>query len=172
MRSSRTLTTVGFIALSSVAASMLACSEPVSPTRHDIGAADPTSPSIVSEVDVASPLTRQSQAPLLPEWVSNPEEFPHGLMGQNNCTFALGAVGAQWDFHSDGACWERPGSNDWTRQQLHHVHVPHFAACGGAAGDTSSIRVCRTPGEPNPCPLDATTGPNGCARCVISFTCH
>jgi hypothetical protein len=110
----------------------------------------------------------------LPAWVNNPQDFAPGLMGRNNCTFPLGAAGAQWDFHPDGACWERPGPDGWTRQQQHRVHVPTLAICGGGSGDVSPIRVCRPggAGQPNPCFINAATGPNGCALCVVDFTCH
>jgi hypothetical protein len=146
---------------------VFACAKPVSPT------ASPISPSTAAALGAgAVPLTIQSEPPLLPAWITDPEEFPVGLKGQNNCTFGFGAPGAQWDFHPDGACWERRAPDGWIRQQQHRVHVPQLASCGGGAGDLSPIRVCRAPGEPNPCFIDASTGPNGCARCVVKVTCH
>ena len=107
----------------------------------------------------------------LPAWITHPEELPPGLMGRNNCTFLFGQA-AQWDFHPDGACWERPGPDGWTRQQQHRVHVWQLAACGNGPGDVSPVRVCRAPGEPNPCHINALTGPTGCALCVRSVECH
>ena len=117
-----------------------------------------------------------SEAPLLAAWITDPESLPVGLRGQNNCTFAFGVdiPNAQWDFHPEGGCWERPGPDGWTRQQQHHVHVPQHARCGGGAGDVSPIRVCRPggAGQPNPCLENPTTGPTGCAICVRSLACH
>lgn len=111
--------------------------------------------------------------PTLPDWIRHPFEFPAGLMGSNNCTFAPGAATAQWDFHPDGGCWERLGPDGWTRQQQHRIHVTQHAACGGGAADLSNTRVCRAPSVPNPCAIDLLTGPNGCARCVIQpVVCH
>lgn len=112
--------------------------------------------------------------PLLPAWITDPEHFPLGLRGRNNCAFAFGQSTAQWDFHPDGACWERPGPDGWTRQQQYRVHVPSLASCGGGAGDVSPIRVCRTggAGQTTPCQINPLTGPNGCALCVAAVVCH
>ena len=104
----------------------------------------------------------------LPEWVLNPATVPHGLQGQNNCTFAFGQ-NAQWDFHPDGACWEHSAPDGLTRQQLHNVHFPTATFCGGGPGDSSAIRVCGTPGAETVC---GKTGPNGCAVCVPQTSCH
>lgn len=112
----------------------------------------------------------------MPRWITEPDEFPEGMKGTNNCTFAFGRNGAQWDFHGEGGCWERPGPDGWTRQQQHLVHVPVVAECGGGAADFSPIRACREGGEGQvgPCPLGPrpNTGPNGCAICVAMLVCH
>ena len=108
----------------------------------------------------------------LPSWITEPAHFPEDLMGRNNCSFAFGQPTAQWDFHSDGACWERPGPDGWTRQQQHRIHVRQLAACGGGSGDVSPVRVCRAPGQPNPCLINPTTGPTGCALCIRNVACH
>ena len=120
--------------------------------------------SLPSEAALASP----------PAWVMDPAEFPPGRIGSNNCTFAFGQIVPQWNFHPDAGCWERPGPEGWTRQQQHRIHVPNFAACGGGPGDVSPIRVCRQggAGQPSPCLVNPTTGPNGCAVCVKAFVCH
>ena len=109
---------------------------------------------------------------LLPAWITDPGTMPEGLMGQNNCTFPLRLSNAQWDHHPDGACWERPGPDGWTRQQLHRVHVAQHAACGGGPADVSPIRVCQAPDLPNPCNINPLTGVNGCAVCVVEVLCH
>jgi hypothetical protein len=108
----------------------------------------------------------------LPAWITEPAEVPEGLRGTNNCAFYVPLAGAQWSFHPDGACWERPGPDGWTRQQQHNVHVPSHPECNGRPADVSPIRVCRNPFEPNPCHMSATTGPNGCAVCVKKVVCH
>jgi hypothetical protein len=105
-------------------------------------------------------------------WILNPDTLPPGRMGKNNCTFAFGQVVPQWDFHPDAGCWERPGPEGWTRNQQYKIHVPQHDACGGGPADVSPIRVCLAPGLANPCPINATTGPNGCALCVRSVICH
>jgi hypothetical protein len=115
-------------------------------------------------------------APSLPDWIANPADIPPGLQGQNNCTFPFGpgATGGIWNYHTDGACWERPGPDEWIRQQQNVVHVPEHAACGGGAADVSPIRICRAggAGQPTPCDVNPTTGPLGCAICVRSVVCH
>lgn len=112
----------------------------------------------------------------LPDWIANPAEIPPGLKGQNNCTFPIvpGGTGGIWNYHTDGACWERPGPDGWIRQQQNVVHAPQHAACGGGAADVSPIRICRTggAGQPTPCDVNPTTGPLGCAICVRSVVCH
>lgn len=112
----------------------------------------------------------------MPQWITEPNEVPEGLRGTNNCTFPFGQSTAQWDFHSEGACWERPGTDGWTRHQQYLVHVPAIGECGGGAADVSPIRVCREggAGQVSPCPLGPRpiTGPNGCAICVAVVACH
>jgi len=133
----------------------------------------PESPvSLVEATEVASFSHVSSGPPLIPAWLADPDTLPLGLRGRNNCRFSFGQSTAQWDFHPDGACWERPGPDGWTRQQQHRIHVPHLADCGGGAGDVSPIRVCRAPGEANPCPVNPLTGPTGCALCVRAVACH
>jgi len=107
----------------------------------------------------------------LPDWVTYPEELPKGLRGRNNCAFSSGNVTAQWNYYGDGACWERPGPDGWTRQQNHHVHVDRSASCSNGPADVFNVRICRAPGEDTPCALSPRTGPNGCAICVSSVTC-
>jgi hypothetical protein len=106
----------------------------------------------------------------LPDWVANPAEMPIGLYGTNNCTYPFGVAG-QWDYYPDGACWERPGPDGWTRQQQHDVYVPSFAKCSNGPAALAPIRVCRRPFEASPCAYNPNTGPNGCAICVPRFTC-
>ena len=106
-----------------------------------------------------------------PKWVIYPEQLPKGLRGQNSCTFPIGNASAQWDYYEDGACWERPGPDGWTRQQQHHVHVNRTAVCANGPADISNVRICRGPGEDTPCALNPRTGPNGCALCVSTVTC-
>jgi len=104
----------------------------------------------------------------LPAWIVSPATLPLGRVGKNNCTFPFGQTVPQWDFHSDAGCWEYPGPDGWTRQQFEKIHIPAFPACSNGPGDATVIRVCRAggAGQPSPCSLDVTTGPNGCARCV------
>jgi hypothetical protein len=59
------------------------------------------------------------------------------------CPF--GEVVPQWDFHADAGCWEHSGPDGWTRQQYQ---------------------------QPSSCLIDASTGQNGCARCVAITVCH
>jgi hypothetical protein len=140
---------------------------PATPTT-----ADPTQVA-ARDVERALPVAGMARVnPEIPSWVLNPEDFPPGLRGKNNCTFAFGQNIPQWDFHPDAGCWERPGPDGWTRQQQYKLHVAEFASCGGGPADVSPIRVCLTPGLANPCPINPTTGPNGCALCVRSVTCH
>lgn len=108
-----------------------------------------------------------------PEWVRVPEVLPEGLRGQNNCLWPFG-VAAVWDFHADAGCWERPGPDGWTRQQTHRIHVSANADCGGGAADVAPIRLCREggAGQIAPCAFHPSTGPQGCAICVRSVTCH
>lgn len=108
----------------------------------------------------------------IPAWVLHPTNFPPGLKGTNNCTFGSVLNVPNWNFHADAGCWERPGPDGWVRQQQHKIHVPALAECNGGAGDVSPIRICKAAGLENPCPINPTTGPNGCAQCVRSFSCH
>lgn len=111
----------------------------------------------------------------LPGWIVNPLTLPPGRVGKNNCTFGFGENVPIWDFHPDAGCWEHVGPDGWTRQQTQRIHFESFpSACGGGPGDATGIRVCRAGvvGQPSPCSLDTTTGPSGCARCVINPTCH
>jgi len=110
----------------------------------------------------------------IPSWILNPETLPLGRRGKNNCTFAFEQVVPQWDFHPDAGCWEQPGPDGWTRNQQYKIHIPNFPPCGGGPGDANVIRVCRLggPGQPQPCFIDPSTGPNGCARCVVNPECH
>jgi len=107
----------------------------------------------------------------LPDWVAYPENLPQGLRGRNNCTFATGNATSQWNYYEDGACWERPGPDGWTRQQNHHVHVDRSTVCGNGPADVFNVRVCREAGEDSPCALNPRTGPNKCAVCVSNVTC-
>jgi hypothetical protein len=119
--------------------------------------------------------TATSAAPELPSWIALPEVLPPGLESRNNCTFPTG-IPTQWDYHPDGACWERPGPDGWTRQQQHRLHASAVPGCGGGPGDVSPIRVCRSGGAGQRGPSAAceteTTGPLGCVICVRSFVCH
>ena len=108
----------------------------------------------------------------IPSWILNPATLPPGRRGQNNCTFQFGQDIPQWDFHPDAGCWEHAGPDGWTRQVQYKLHVPHHSDCGGGPADVSPIRVCQAPGIANPCPINPTTGPLGCALCVRSLTCH
>jgi hypothetical protein len=110
---------------------------------------------------------------VLPAWVINPVTLPPGRAGKNNCTFPFPAD-YQWDLHPEGGCWERSGPGGWTRKQFQRIHIPSFASCGGGAGDATAIQVCRAGGrgQPSPCLIDPTTGPMGCARCVVNPECH
>jgi hypothetical protein len=142
------------------------------------GCASPSAPTLSSGVGAGG---AQAQAmtvgpPPLPAWIVAPAVIPPGLEGRNNCTFALGpgATGGIWDYHAEGACWERPGPDGWFRQQQNVVHVPQHASCGGGPADVSPIRICRAggQGQPTPCDVNPTTGPLGCAICVRSVVCH
>ncbi len=108
----------------------------------------------------------------IPSWILNPETLPPGRRGKNNCTFQYGQNIPQWDFHPDAGCWEHSGPDGWVRQQQYKLHVPNHPDCGGGPADVSPIRVCQAPGMANPCPINPTTGPLGCALCVRSLTCH
>ena len=106
----------------------------------------------------------------IPAWVLEPEALPAGLQGQSNCTFP---AEGQWDVHPDGGCWERPGPDQWIRQQSNRNHVDSLPRCGGGAGDVALVRVCRQGSEDEISPCDgAPTGPLGCALCVRVVTCH
>ena len=139
------------------------------------GANTPSAPSASAVGSAASVGSTPGQAVTfdttdsgLPSWITSPDPMPPGRQGQNNCTFAFGQNG-QVDFHPDGGCWEHAGPDHLTRQQLHDVHFPTLALCGGMPGDSSAIRVCTDPGTQTVCGL---TGPNGCAVCVPHVTCH
>jgi hypothetical protein len=153
------------IAVALVGLSLAACSIPSEPSLTSV-----VGPEAVRSVAAAG------GPPSLPGWIANPAVIPSGLKGRNNCTFAFGpgATGGIWDYHADGACWERPGPDGWTRQQQNVVHVPQHASCGGGPADVSPIRICRAggAGQPTPCDVNPTTGPLGCAICVRSVVCH
>jgi hypothetical protein len=119
--------------------------------------------------DLAAPPPGLSKP--LPDWVANPDRLPPGLNGRNNCTYPL-ANSAIWNYHADGACWETPGPDGWTRQQQHHIYVPHLPICSNRPADVEPIRICRRPGEVSPCSNNPMTGPNGCAVCVPRYTCY
>jgi hypothetical protein len=143
---------------------LLGCSAPVSPS-----ASGP-----VAAVGAGGPLRSISLE--LPPWIAEPAVLPAGLQGTNNCSFPFGNTSAQWDFHPDGACWEHPAPDGWTRNQQHRVHASSVPLCGGGPGDVSPIRMCRAggPGQPGPSPACETpqTGPNGCVICIRSVVCH
>jgi hypothetical protein len=147
-----------------MALSCLACSSPSAPS------------SALSGGDVTQLAAAPTAHFSLPAWIAVPALFPEGQKGLNNCTFPLGpnATGGIWDYHPDGACWERPGPDGWVRQHQNIVHVPEHASCGGGPADVSPIRICREggAGQPTPCDVNPTTGPLGCAICVRSVTCH
>ena len=138
-----------------------ACAEPVAPSRVDnIGDAAITA---LDAPGLAS----------VPPWVVDPLELPSGLQGRNNCLFTFPEHFEQWNVHPEGACWERPVPDGWTRQQLHQVHMDVVPACGGRPGDVSSIRICRPGGANQPSPCPTPTGPAGCALCVPAVvSCH
>lgn len=115
------------------------CSAPVSPSPADITADHPVGPSATVNQVVGSPE--------LPAWIAEPAVLPAGLRGLNNCTFPFGNPTVQWDFHPDGACWEHPAPEGWTRNQQHRVHATSVPLCGGGPGDVFPIRMCR-PGGP------------------------
>jgi hypothetical protein len=142
-----------------VFAPLIACSGndgPVSFSASDL----PDSPSLTAAVSSS-----------VPDWIIHPEELPKGLRGHNNCTFPTGNATSQWDYYEDGACWERPGPDGWTRQQNYHVHANRSSACANGPADISNVRICRGPGEDAPCALNPRTGPNGCTVCVSTVTC-
>ena len=144
------------------------CSPPVSPS--------PTGVDAGRTVGLSAPLNQSVGPPDLPAWIAEPAELPAGLRGRNNCTFPFGNATVQWDFHPDGACWEHPAQDGWTRNQQHLVHATSVPLCGGGPGDVFPIRMCRAggPGQPGPSPAceTPTTGPNGCVICVRSVVCH
>lgn len=125
-----------------------------------------------TKVLASNSTARADHAMSIPAWALQPENFPPGLKGTNNCTFRFGQNVPQWNFHEDAGCWERNAPDGWTRQQQHRIHVPALVECNGGPADLSPIRICRAPGLENPCPINPTTGPNGCALCVRSFNCH
>lgn len=108
-----------------------------------VSCADPGSTSAPFRYhDSAEPLAVQIGPPSTPNWITDPEEFPAGLIGTNNCAFPIGRAGyAQWNYHEDAACWERPGPDGWTRQHMHNVHIFADSHCGGQPGDAFAIRV-------------------------------
>ena len=142
---------------------------PAAPTQMSVSQSNAT-PSDIRGVIPPSGILPVNGA--IPSWLLNPEELPPGRRGKNNCTFAFGQNIPQWDFHPDAGCWERPGPDGWTRQQQSKMHVPEHPDCGGGPADVAPIRVCQAPGLANPCPINPMTGPNGCALCVRSVTCH
>jgi hypothetical protein len=152
------------VAVTSVALLMMACASPSAPSTTVTGGSAPQSVAALSE----------SQS--IPAWIADPVVIPSGLKGHNNCTFPFGpgATAGIWDYHADGACWERAGPDGWVRQQQNVVHVPEHALCGGGPADVSPIRICREGGggQPTPCDVNPTTGPLGCAICVRSVVCH
>src|SRR5688572_4833263 len=97
---------LGPVALFLLAISCSATDTPVEPTPATSSALKPADASWVLRTPAggASPLE-------LPAWIAYPTVFPDGLKGKSNCTFGFGpnATDAIWDFHADGACWERSG---------------------------------------------------------------
>ena len=155
----------GLPAAAAVALLSLSCSNPSAPSTTVIDGGR-TGQSIVAAPGHLS----------IPAWIAVPALFPEELKGTNNCTFPLGAgaAGGIWDYHPDGACWERSGPDGWVRQHQNVIHVPQHASCGGGPADVSPIRICRQGGanQPTPCQVNPTTGPLGCAVCVRSVVCH
>lgn len=145
--------------------SVVSCAGPTAPPNASV--AGPTA---------IGPVELGGGQPPLPAWILEPAAVPEGLRGVNNCTFPFGpnAADGVWDYHPEGACWERPGPDGWTRQQQNVVHVPQHVLCGGGPADVSPIRICRAggPGQPTPCDVNPVTGPLGCAICVRSVVCH
>ena len=153
---------------------LAACSAgdiPATPTP--LGGPSQSSSISIGDSRVASVTGAQQVVGDLPSWILNPVALPPGRVGKNNCTFQFPA-GYQWNAHPEGGCWEHPGPDGWFRQQFQKIHIPNFASCGGGPGDATAIRVCRLggQGQPQPCFIDPTTGPNGCARCVVNPECH
>jgi hypothetical protein len=136
-----------------------------------LACAEANAPADLRVVATSQTVSAAADAPLIPSWAANPEVFPAELQGTNNCTFPP-PLNVQWNFHPEGGCWERAAPDGWTRQQQHRIHVFSLTECNGGPGDVSPIRICRAPDLPNPCPINATTGPNGCALCVRSISCH
>ena len=151
------------MAVALMTVSVTACASPAAPSKT------------VLNGDVIQSFGALAGPPSMPAWIANPAVIPSGQKGKNNCSFPLGpgATGGIWNFHADGACWERPGPDGWIRQHQNVVHVPQHALCDGAA-DVSPIRICREGGadQPTPCDENPTTGPLGCAVCVRSVACH
>ena len=133
-------------------------------------------PGVHPGVSVPASVNNEVATSELPAWIAEPRVLPPGLEGTNNCTFPFGNTSVQWDFHPEGACWEHPAQDGWTRNQQHRVHASSVPLCGGAPGDVFPIRMCRAggAGQPGPSPAceTATTGPNGCVICVRSVVCH
>jgi hypothetical protein len=153
---------------------LVACStadSPATPMREASGmpAATPS-----REASASPATTPTQQTGELPAWIVNPPTLPPGRVGKNNCKFAFGLDTPKWDVHPDAGCWEHAGPDGWTRQQFQKIHVPSMPQCGGRPGDATAIRVCRAggAGQPSPCFIDKTTGPRGCARCVVNPECH
>lgn len=93
---------------------------------------------------------------------------------------ALAALGQNWCRRqcrrSPGACAEAsaPGESSSMAFDLDGAlpAKPELVECNGGPGDVSPIRVFRRRAWKNPCPINPTTGPSGCAQCVRLFTCH
>src|SRR5688572_12702391 len=94
------------VAVVLVAVLVMACASPSAPSTTVMGGG------------LTQSLAALTGPPSLPAWIANPQEIPSGLKGKNNCTFRFGpgATGGIWDYHADGACWERPGPDGWVRQ--------------------------------------------------------
>ena len=146
---------VGVCASMALVVSLGACSSPTSPLEG------------ITLSEGSSSL----KAGAIPAWVLEPEALPAGLQGQSKCTFGFAG---QWDAHPEGGCWERPGPDQWIRQQANLLHNESLNLCGGGPGDVAQIRVCNADvGEDVVSPCDgAVTGPRGCALCVRVVTCH
>lgn len=153
---------------------LIACSAadaPKTQTQQASGMPATTPAREASGMPATTPTPTASQPP---DWIVNPATLPPGRVGKNNCKFEFEVDTPKWDVHPEAGCWEHAGPDGWTRQQFQKIHVPKFPQCGGRPGDATAIRVCRPggQGQPSPCLIDKTTGPKGCARCVVSSTCH
>jgi hypothetical protein len=154
------------VTLTVTVALLVACAVPSTPTG-------PTTAANWAQTTVAD-IAADRAVGELAAWIVHPPDLPPGRVGKNNCTFPFGQVVPQWDFHADAGCWEHRGPDGWTRQQYKRIHIPSSPLCGGGPGDGIAIRVCRVGGrgQPSPCLIDASTGQNGCARCVATTVCH